>query len=101
MSTELFYLTLRDFARVDYVTPPLMIEISRAYVESHPSGHSFQLVIRVRGQAAQTTPWRVYRGNETRMTWLGNADEFAQYVKHAARIAISDLLNHEGNCQQR
>lgn len=74
----------------------LTIELARAYIESHPAGHSFQVVLRVRAEDEQA--WRVYRGIESGITWWGTDREFGDYVERAGRAAIRDLIQSEGRC---
>jgi hypothetical protein len=87
---------LKRAAAADADAPPLRIELNRAYIESHPSGHSFQLVLRARGAADE--PWRIYRGSVSRVTWWGSDSEFGGYVTAAAAKSISALLAAEGQC---
>jgi hypothetical protein len=90
--------TLRNTATPDANASPLRIEIARAYIESHPSGHSFQLVLRARGRDDATQPWRVYRGSESGVTWWGDSDEFGAYVEDSGKRAIAALIKAEGAC---
>ena len=76
---------------------PLRVEISRAYIESHPSGHSFQLVLRVQDGSTESAP-RVYRGSESGVTWWGTNAEFGRYVKSAASKAVTALMRGEADC---
>lgn len=80
--------------------PPLLIELNRAYIESHPSSHTFQLVLRARRADAGESGWRVYRGNTSGITWWGNRGEFGNYVENAGRLAIQALVRAEGNCSR-
>ena len=66
---------------------PLRVEISRAYIESHPSGHSFQLVLRVQDGST-----------ESAVTWWGTNAEFGRYVKSAASKAVTALMRGEADC---
>ncbi len=87
-------------AATDRSLPPLRVEIHRAYIESHPSSHSFQLVLRVRDAAADAPP-RVYRGNDSGITWWGTDAEFGGYVRAAGRKAIAALVRGEARCANR
>ncbi|MDZ4813534.1 MAG: hypothetical protein SGI99_13120 [Pseudomonadota bacterium] len=89
---------LHGAATVDANAQPLLIEINRAYIETHPSSHSFQLVLRVRANDDSDTHWRVYRGNESGVTWWGNDAEFGEYVEDAGKSALGSLIKSEGNC---
>jgi hypothetical protein len=74
----------------------LDIELVRAYLEVHSSGHGFQLVLRVREDT--TAKWRVYRGSDSGITWWGTGGEVGQYVENAARGAIRALVQAEADC---
>jgi hypothetical protein len=93
--------TLRTAAQSDADAAPLQVELARAYMESHPSGHSFQMVLRVREQGRDERPWRIYRGNHSAVTWWGNRGEFGSYVEDAGREAIAALVKTEGRCSKR
>jgi hypothetical protein len=92
---------LKTAAQTDTATTPLDVEISRAYIETHPSGHSFQLVLRVREHGHGERAWRVYRGNKSAVTWWGNDGEFGQYIEDAGRAAITALVKSEGRCSEQ
>lgn len=89
---------LHSAATVDANAHSLLIEINRAYIETHPNGHSFQLVLRVRANDGGDTHWRVYRGIESGVTWWGNNTEFGDYVESAGKSAMGSLIKTEGNC---
>jgi hypothetical protein len=91
---------LTTAAQTDADATRLEVELNRAYIESHPSGHSFQLVLRVREQGHEERRWRVYRGNQSGVTWWGNGGEFGQYVEDAGREAIAALVKAEGRCSK-
>lgn len=91
--------TLHGAATTDADAASLIVEINRAYIETHPSGHSFQLVLRVRTRDRADDHWRVYRGNESGVTWWGNSGEFGTYVEKAGQMAIGDLVKQEGRCE--
>jgi hypothetical protein len=92
--------SLRQSTQPDPEAAPLVLEISRAYIESHPSGNSFQLVMRVRGQSAESGEWRVYRGSDSGVTWWGNAGEFGEYLERAGSSALTALIKGEGVCSR-
>ena len=91
---------LVDAAAIDRSLATLRVEISRAYIEDHPSGHSFQLVLSVREAGAAGSP-RVYRGNDSGITWWGTTGEFGRYVKAAGRKAVTALVRGEARCAGR
>jgi hypothetical protein len=93
--------TLQTAAQTDAGAAALDVELNRAYIETHPSGHSFQLVLRVRERGHDERPWRVYRGNVSSITWWGNRGEFGAYVEDAGREAIAALIKAEGRCSKR
>ncbi len=88
--------SIRSSVRIEPTTTALTIELTRAYIESHPAGHSFQVVLRARH--ADDQPWRVYRGIESGITWWGTDSEFGDYVERAGRSAIRALIRAEGRC---
>jgi hypothetical protein len=79
----------------DAAAAPLSIELARAHLESHHSGHSFNLVLRVRGRDGA---WQVFRGFESGITWWGSDAEFGQYVRNAADRAAQKLVAALGDC---
>lgn len=103
---ELLYPELEDYmartlevsADRDERGQPLMIEINRAYIETHPSSLSFQLVLRVRTEGGVDAGWRVYRGNASEVAWWGNKGELGSYVEKSSRELISKLVKAEGRC---
>ena len=88
---------LRTSATEDPALGQLDVELVRAYFESHPSGHSFHLVMRARSAASET--WRIYRGTRSGITWWGNDGEYGGYIESAGAKAVSALIRAEGTCQ--
>lgn len=92
--------SLRQSTQHDPDAAQLIFEINRAYIESHPSGNSFQLVMRVRDRSADDSAWRVYRGSDSGVTWWGNAGEFGDYLERAGSSALTALIKGEGRCSE-
>jgi hypothetical protein len=89
---------LRAAADTDPDAAALLVEINRAYIETHPSGHSFQLVLRVREAHDPESSWRIYRGQDSGITWWGHRSEIGDYVRKASAAAIKALVFGEGAC---
>jgi hypothetical protein len=86
---------LQRAASADAAAAPLSIELVRAHLEQHHSGHSFNLVLRVRDPEGA---WQVFRGFESGITWWGSDAEFGQYVRGAADRAARKLVAALGIC---
>ncbi len=90
--------SLRASIAEDPALPALRVELARAYFESHPSGHSFQLVLRAAEAEADNPPWRIYRGIDSGITWWGNDGEYGHYVETAGARALQALISAEARC---
>lgn len=87
---------LESAIETDPDLPHLSIELSRAYLERHPTGSDFHLVLRVRTD--QTQDWRVYRADAGGpITFIG-AKQFGSQMRRSATKALGALVEREARC---
>lgn len=71
-------------------------QLLRAYLETNRSTLSFNTVLRVHRDGESPLQGRIYRGENTRIAWLGTDSELGAYIERATRDAVEKIAQGEG-----
>jgi hypothetical protein len=69
-------------------SPMVQVELIQAYLEQNRATLSFNVVVKATNASKSV---QVFRGDNTKMNWLGGDSEFGAYIERASQVVLDKL----------